>query len=504
MQELLIYIISKTFQYLKNKMNLLTKSKYLIGLQCLKYLWIAIHQPNKIPEPDKQAQSKFDEGTKVGNLAKQWFPLGIDIPAEDFEENQKQTKELLKQRKPLFEAGFQVDELFSRADILNPINKNEWEIIEVKSGTEVKDINIDDVAFQKYIYEKSGLKVSKCYLMHINSEYVRKGDIDIKQLFILEDITSKVNENINLVPEKVKEMLEILKEKKCPNIHIHKNCNDPYECPLKECWGFLPEHNIFNLYRMGKKGFKLLEEGIQNIEDMPEDYKLNNNQKIQLQCAKTGKPNINKSGIKNFLNTLAYPLYFLDFETFNTVLPMFENTSPYQQIPFQFSLHVVKDKKSEPVHHEFLYDKKDDPRPAFLKELQKVLGTKGSIIVYNQSFEITRLKELALAFPEYSSWVPAVLSRINDLLIPFRNFSYYNPKQHGSASIKEVLPAIVGKSYKNMEINNGGDASLSFMEITYGNVKDSVKKKIRENLLKYCGLDSEGMVWIVEKLRKLI
>ncbi len=482
------------------KMNLITKSKYLIGLQCPKYLWIAVHNKNKIPEPDKQAQHTFDEGTKVGELATKLFPLGINLANLDFQNNINQTKQSLKQRKPIFEAGFLQANLFSRADILNPINENEWEIIEVKSGTKVKDINIDDVAFQKHVYEKCGLKITKCSLMHINNEYIRKSEINPNELFIIEDITQKVNENINLVPQKIKEMQEIL-EQDCPEITIHNNCNKPYDCPLTECWDFLPEHNVFSLYRIGKKSFELLENNIQEIADIPEDYKLNDKQNIQLKCAKTGKPNVNKDGIKHFLNTLNYPLYYLDFETFNTAVPLFDGTKPYQQVPFQFSLHVVQ-KDGKTVHHEFLYDGSSDPRPEFLKKLMEVLGSKGSIVVYNQSFEIARLKELALAFPEYEKWVLAVVDRVVDLIIPFRNFSYYNPKQKGSASLKYVLPALTGKSYEGMEIADGGDASLSFFEIAYENGEN--KEKVRENLLKYCCLDTEAMVWIVNKLKELV
>ena len=479
---------------------IITKSKYLIGLQCLKYLWIAVHNKEKIPEPDKSAQHRFDEGTKVGELATKLFPLGIDLANLDYKENIKQTKEALKQRKPIFEAGFEINNLFSRADILNPINENEWEIIEVKSGTKVKDINIDDVAFQKHVYEKAGLKITKCTLMHLNSEYIKKEDINIQELFTLDDITTKVNE-INYIEEKVKEMQTIL-EQDSPNITIHNNCNKPYDCPITECFDFLPEHNIFNLYRIGKKGFELLENNIKEIKDIPEDYKLTEKQNIQLSCAKNNKININKHGIKHFLNTLIYPLYYLDFETFNTAIPMFENTSPYSQICFQFSLHVVKEEGAKPEHYEFLYDGSSDPRPEFLKELQKVLGSEGSVVVYNQSFEISRLREMGLAFPEYGSWVSGVVSRVVDLIIPFRNFSYYNPKQKGSCSIKYVLPAVVGKSYSDLEISNGGEASLGFFEIAYEGGVD--KGEVRSNLLKYCGLDTEAMVLIVEKLNGLV
>lgn len=201
--------------------KLLSKSNYLNGLQCTKLLWVAINDKTRFPEIDEAQQHLFDEGHAVGDYAKKLFPGGIDIPTEDFKGNLKKSQELLKERKPLFEPAFSPEGLriYSRADILEPIGKNEWNIVEVKSSTQVKDINISDVAFQKYCYEKSGLKINKCFLMHINNEYVRQGEIEINKLFTKEDITEKVEEEIKLVPSRIKEMFVIIDGEE-PNISI--------------------------------------------------------------------------------------------------------------------------------------------------------------------------------------------------------------------------------------------------------------------------------------------
>ncbi|MCK4922867.1 MAG: DUF2779 domain-containing protein, partial [Bacteroidales bacterium] len=213
--------------------------------------------------------------------------------------------------------------------------------------------------------------------------------------------------------------------------------------------------------------------------------------------------------IKKFLDTLKHPLYFLDFETFNTAIPLYDGVRPYQQITFQFSLYVQDKPDGKLVHHSFLAEGKEDPRLMFLSSLQKVLGEKGSIIAYNQSFEIGRLKELAEAFTDYKKWIESILPRFIDLMVPFRKFYYYNPVQQGSASIKKVLPAITGKGYDDMEISEGGTASLEFLRITQGASDGTFPdnneiKKVRENLEKYCALDTEGMVWIVNRLKELI
>ncbi len=477
--------------------SLLTKSKYLTGMQCPKLLWITFHQPEKIPEVDASTQYRFDQGHLVGELAKKLYPGGIDIPT-DFKSNLDKTKELLKQNKPLFEAGVLVEETFARADVLVPVKDGTWDIVEVKSSTSVKDENIHDISFQKFIYEKSGLKIRKCSLLHINNEYVKKGEIDPKQLFALEDISKEVDEAIVGIQERIDGMLKIIHSDKMPNIKISHSCHAPYPCLVDECWKFLPEHNVFDLYRVGKKAFDLVENGILALEDVPDDFKVTDIQTIQLKCSKTKCPHINKAEIKKFLDSLQESVHFLDFETFATAIPLFDGTKPYQAIPFQFSLHV--DNK----HHSFLASSKDDPRREFLSALKKVIGDKGSIVVYNQSFEQGRLKELAEAFPEEKKWIDLVIARMVDLLIPFRSFHYYHPQQKGSASIKEVLPALTGKSYSEMEIEDGGTASLSFLTMVQEDITKAEKLKIRKDLEDYCGLDTEGMVWIIEKLKEMV
>ena len=478
-------------------MVLLSKSKYLIGLQCLKYFWISLHEKDRIPEVDLATQHKFDQGHLVGQLAKQLFPDGIDIPEADFKQNLEKTKEFIKLGKPLFEPAFMVGNLYSRADILVP-NGDGWNIIEVKSGTKVKDINVHDVAFQKYVYELAGLKIKKCFLMHINNEYVKEGEINPEEILTKEEITSEVEEVIVGIKDRIDNMLNVMKNDLCPDIKISKDCADPYDCPLEgDCWGFLPESSVFDLYRGGKKCFQLFEDGVVHISDIPHEYKLTDKQGIQHQCELKNEVYVTKEGIKHFLNTLKGTLYYLDFETFRTAIPLLDGTKPYQQIPFQWSLHVSSN--GDLKHYEFLHDSKEDPRLAFLKSLKEVLGDKGTIITYNQSFEISRLREMASAYPEYKDWVENVVARVVDLIIPFRNFHYYNPKQKGSCGLKKVLPAIVGKDYSKLEISDGDTASLSYLSMIYADNGDC-----RKDLLKYCKLDTEAMVWIVEKLRGLV
>ena len=483
--------------------KLLTKSKYIIGLQCPKYLWTAVNAKEQIPPPDLATQHRFDEGSKVGEFATKLYPMGTFVKG-DFMENIRKSKTLLAERRPLFEAGFMVNNCFSRVDILNPVEDDAWDIIEVKSATKTKEVNIDDVSFQRYCYENAGIKIRKCFLMHINNQYVRQGDIDPQQLFTLEDITEEVEKASHGIEVRIKDMLEIINSAK-PEEEIGPHCSDPYACPLiKECWKFLPKNHVFNLYRGKKLGNDLFQSGILAIKDIPEDYKLSVKQRIQLNCAKSEQTHIDKEALSNFISQLEYPIHFLDFETYSTVIPLYDNLKPYQRVPFQFSLHILNSLNDKPQHYSFLAEGSDDPRRAFLDNMKKMIGEKGSIVVYNQAFEIGVMKELVAIFPEDEEWVSSIIKRVEDLLIPFRAFDYYNPSQQGSASVKKVLPALTGKTYDNMDIHEGEGASIEYARITHTEVTEEDRQKIRADLEEYCGLDTEGLIFILRELDKII
>jgi len=252
-----------------------------------------------------------------------------------------------------------------------------------------------------------------------------------------------------------------------------------------------------------RKYWELYEEGILDIKDIPKDEILSSNKDQRIKEAVDGnKIIINKNKIRNFLKELQYPLYYLDFETFDTAIPIFNQSKPYQKIPFQYSLHI-QDENNKVKHFEFLARRGKDPRPELLVRLKKEIGQTGSIIVFNKTFEISVLKKLAEDFPGYESFIENTINRIIDLAEPFKNYDYYNPVQKGRYSLKAVLPAVTGKGYSNLEIGNGIDASMKYF---YSHIKDDLKNidEIRNNLLKYCCLDTEGMIWIIDELKKII
>ncbi len=486
----------------------ISKSRYLSGLQCEKLLWHYYNARDLIPQVDDATQAIFDQGHLVGQCARQLFPGGIEVAGGIIAPwlVDKISRNEVKLRKPLFEAGFLFQGAFARADILNPVGPDKWDIIEVKSSTEVKEINLHDLSLQLFVYEGAGLNIRHCILLHINRDYVRHGPIDPERLFSPEDITKQVRDLLPGVGgrlEKLKKMIG----RKCPEIPIGARCDDPYPCPLHEyCWDFLPKHHVLTLNHIrSDRGFELIENGIRDIREIPPEFPLSGNQTIQLRSVKSGKAHIDREAIRDFTEKLKYPLSFLDFETFQTAIPLFDGTRPYQMIPFQYSLHRQERPGGRLEHFEHLSDGSEDPRRRILQNLKSLLKADGSIIAYNAVFERGVLRQLSESFDGYRRWFDGLEPRIVDLLVPFRSFAYYHPSQVGSASIKAVLPALVGESYEGLEISEGEMASREFLRVTFGeDVEEKERSTVRKQLLKYCRQDTMGMVKIVSKLERFV
>lgn len=459
------------------------------------------------PTPEGQ-QAIFDQGHRVGELAQQLFPGGVmaafGLP-EGFMQSMKYTRELIDQgQKIIYEAGFMFEKTHCFVDIL--VNdQNSWKIYEVKSSTEVKEINIYDAAFQYRILKNSGLDISDISIIHINNQYHRTGDLDVSQLFTIESIFEDVLKLDGEIEKLLHQEFEALEEDDVPDLDIGPHCFVPYQCNFAgHCWYHIPEYSVFDIsrLRMDKK-FDLYKSGNLNTTDIPDSYSLNTNQELQVQADKTGKSIINKRAINDFLQVLSYPLYFLDFETFNPGIPLYDHSRPYQQVVFQYSLHIMESPDSPLKHSEFLGIPQEDPRIPMVRQLLNELSNKGTILVYNKGFETGRLKEIAQDFPEFKSPIQHVLKRIEDLMTPFQQKHYYTPAMKGSYSIKHVLPALVPSfSYEDLEINNGENASLAFANLLYEKDPERINQ-VRNNLLAYCEMDTLAMVEILKILDSL-
>ncbi|MBI4016528.1 MAG: DUF2779 domain-containing protein [Candidatus Aenigmarchaeota archaeon] len=477
----------------------LSKSRFKIGLACPKLLWCMFNSPDKVPPVDEATQAIFDQGHEVGDLAKKHYPGGVEVDwNKGFNYTLERTKELVKQRKTIFEASFKHKQAYCRVDVLVS-DGEEWELVEVKSSSKVKDEHYWDVAFQLYCLEGAGIHVRRCHVMHINNEYVRQGAIDAQQLFVMQEVTKQVTELLPRIEEKIEEMVRIIKNPKMPLPALGTECVNPEKCPV--CMKDLPEHNVTELYWIGKKAYPLINQGITRIADLPKDFKLNPKQKIQKNCILSEKPYIDSPAIKEFLKQIKYPIYLLDFETIQPAIPLFDKTRPFQHVPFQLSLHIIEKPRAKPEHIEFLAENADDPRTSIMNTL-KTIGRIGTVLAYNMSFEKGVIEDIQELFPK-EKWLHSLIDRMDDLLTPFKNFWYYNPKQHGSCSIKSVLPALTGKTYKHLEISKGDEAARKFLAMTYKSEKMD-KGKLRKALLEYCKQDTEGMMEILIVLEDAI
>ncbi len=487
----------------------LSKSQYIRGLQCHKSLWLYKNKPELRDTPDSAQESLFNTGYQVGDLAKNLFPKGVEIEfdASNFNGMIQKTEEFIaNDTKVIYEATFKENDIFAMADILVK-NGDAWNIYEVKGSTSVKEYHLNDAAIQWYALSNA-IKINRTYIVHINNSYVREGELDIKELFTIEDVTDEVLIRQDDIPLYLSQMDEIL-QGNMPDIDIGTHCSDPHGCDFWDyCWKHIPRPSVFNLYRMwGSKKFELYYKGIVSYDDIiNNNIPLNDTQKLQVEAYQSGTVTINKPIIKEFLDEIQYPINFFDFETFQNAIPRFENQRPYGQIPFQYSLHILhKDGTLE--HKEFLGDENSDPRLALIEQMLSDITPIGSIVAYNQSFEIGRIKDLASFAPEYEQELLAFNERFLDLIVPFRQKGYYHPDFNGSFSIKAVLPAMFPGNdelnYKKLgSVQNGGDAMDTFANLHL--LKDKSKRdEIRKDLLAYCHLDTLAMVRILEKLYEI-
>jgi len=484
----------------------ISKSKYLAGLQCPKLLWVSYNSKEEIPEPTDSDQAIFDQGNLVTEIAHGLFPGGIEVPGRtEYDEILAKTQELLPLRKPLFEPGFKYRNAYARPDILKPNKDGSWDIFEVKSAGKVKDVYYPDIALQKYCYEGAGLKIRKCHVIHINKEYIRRGEIEPKELFTTVDVTDEIEGRVREVGKNLAWMMEVIGRRTRPEIKVGLQCDAPYECPVRdECWNFLPESSIFEFHGMWQKhALEMMGEGIMRMQDVPPERLKTPKHLIQQKSHVGNKPYADPAGLQKFLNQLEFPLHFLDFETIGAAVPVYEGTSPFQQIPFQFSLHILPEWGKKPVHHAFLAENREDPRPEFLKKLKALIQPKGTILAFRMSFEKSCLEKSAEAFPLYQKWAAGVDKRFIDLLVPFQQFHYYDPKQHGSCSIKSVYPALIGKSYDGMTISDGSQANREFGRVTFTDgISEAEKRRVYDGLLEYCKLDTQAMIDILDVLRR--
>ena len=484
----------------------LSKSKYCNAIQCKKMLWLEKYKPEQKEELNNE--SVLDNGNLVHDLARNLFGDHITI---EFNEDlnvmiENTTKALEKEKVVIAEASFNYNDNFCSVDILKK-NKERYEIYEVKSSTEVKDIYIIDASYQTYVLRSLGYDVKKVSIVTLNNKYKRKKELELDKLFNISDYTEEVLFNQKEIEENIRQINLYMKQQKEPKDDIDNKCFKPYPCPFfKYCTKNLPKQNIFDIRRMtNNKKIKLYKEGIYTFKDLL-NSNIDDKSKQQIEYELNDKKDyIDKEKINTFLNTLTEPLYFLDFETFQSPIPPYDGIKPYDQIPFQYSLHYIENNKL--YHKEFLAPSGIDPRRSLAESLVKDIPLDVCTLAYNMSFEKNVIKSLASIYPDLSFHLLNIYNNIKDLMIPFKDRYYYTKEMHGSYSIKYVLPALFpddeSLNYHNLDlIHNGSEAMNSFAKLEENSKQD--QEYIRERLLRYCELDTYAMVKIYEKLKEVI
>ena len=485
----------------------LSKSKYCNAIQCNKMLWLEINKKEEKEEIGNE--SILENGKEVGEVAKNLFKDRVDIEFNnDLNIMINETKKHLeKENVVITEASFIYENNFCSVDILKK-EKGNFEIYEVKSSTSINEIYLDDIAYQLYVLKNAGFNVIKTCIVYINSNYVRNKELDLNELFITEDVTDIALSKQKDVENKLEEINKYMEKKEEPNDDIGLHCTRPYECPyFKYCTKNLPLNNVFNIRRMQNKAkFKFYHNGIISFEDLL-NQKLDPKFRQQIEFELYDKESyIDKKEIKKFLDTLSFPLYFLDFESYQQPIPMYDGIKPYMQIPFQYSLHYYEEEKGNLFHKEFLAEANIDPRRKLAEALVNDIPKDVTTIAYNMMFEKMVIKNLANLYPDLKDHLMNIHDNMKDLMIPFKDRHYYKKEMQGSYSIKYVLPALFpddeSLNYKNLDlIHNGSEAMNMFANL--GNMDLETQKKVRYSLLKYCELDTFAMVKIWQKLGEL-
>ena len=484
----------------------LSKSTFVRGLQCEKSLYLYKNHYNLKDPISTSKQAVFDQGNEIGLLAQSLFPGGVDAsPINHFNilDSVTKTKEFLSAGETIiYEATFLFNEVLIALDVLVKDNQG-WKAYEVKSSTSVSDTHIKDAAIQYYTITNSGLNLEDISIVHINNKYVLNDNIDVDQLFTIKSVKERVQKFLPKIALEISRLKSVLELKNVPKTEIGPYCNKPYECDFKgTCWINVPKYSIFDLSKLKlTKKLELYKNGVHTIDQINlQETKLTTNQALQVKTEVSKTPYVNKKNIDKFLSDLNYPLHFLDFETINPAVPKYNGTKPYQQVLFQYSLHLKKSKTSSLEHKEYLADPNKDPRIGFIINLISDCGISGDILVYNIGFERARLNELAEQFPKFKTQLKSIVGRLKDLMIPFQKKWYYTHEMRGSYSIKQVLPALVPElTYNRLNIQSGEFSKLTFLSMVNKTFRGN-KQLSRNDLLEYCMTDTYAMVKILNKL----
>ncbi|OIR06111.1 hypothetical protein GALL_119080 [mine drainage metagenome] len=486
--------IDQRTQYNSDMAKHITKSRVLSGLRCPKRLWLQTFRP-ELATNTPTSDLTIANGNEVGKVARLNYPNGILIEfIEQPDLAVVETKRWLNSSPsvPLFEAAFVHAGVLVRADILMPV-ENSWRVIEVKSSGSVKDHHLIDCAVQLWVMEGARIDVKQVCLAHVDTDFVYAGDGNFDRLLVEEDITDRVRELLPNVPEWLA-LHRVILDNPVPAVRMGSQCKP--DCQFTDhCEKDETEYPVSILPNGRRLITDLQDAGYDDIRAIPEGVLTNNRHIMVWQATRTNQAFISPTLKTEFAN-LPYPRFYLDFETINFVIPRWAGTRPHQQLPFQWSCHVER-QRGELEHREFLYTSGNAPMLAFAESLIVAVETDGPIIVYG-TFESTVIKGLIEFYPDLGNPLNDILDRLVNLL-PWLQNHYYHPAMKGSWSIKTVLPTIAPDlDYSQLDdVQNGTLAQLAYLDIIDPDTPPVVRDQKIHNLLRYCELDTQAMFEVV-------
>jgi len=489
----------------------ISKSDYMLFLRHPAWLWLKKHDKDKLPPVDDDTQAIFDAGFLFESYAEQLFPDAVKLGFDGYGEYlslTRRTKEAIDSgATTIIQARFEAGQITCICDVLVKTGDDTFDLYEIKSSTSAKPEHEPDLAFQMVVLEESDYKVGNIYVVHVNNQYIRNGEVIAKELTAVTDVTDKVKSLRESTKQGIVEALKVVASPECPDIspaHAKMGAFGDW-LGIYKTLADVEEYSIYNLCSPGASKIGELEKmGIKKIADIPDDFPLNEKQRNQVNTTKYDKVCIDKPAIKTFLDNLKYPLYFLDYETLSSVVPYFDGLGPYKQLPFQYSLHVMEKPDGEVKHFEYLHSDNSNPVKPLSETLKSQIGTEGTVLVWYEGFEKSCNELMGLVSPEFKQFYEELNNRVVDLMIPFSTCAYVHKDFFGSASIKKVLPALIPElSYKDLDIHAGGAAQRLWMETVLDDKRPNEKEKILSDLLKYCELDTLAMVRIYQFLNKL-
>jgi hypothetical protein len=474
----------------------LSKSRIISNRQCPKRLWLTVKRPGLLD--DTATKAAMETGNNLGVIARKLVPGGVLIDTDALRAALRQTAQALaaKPRVPIFEATVQHAGVLVRADVLIPQGRR-WRMVEVKSSASVKDYQVEDAAIQSWVFRQAGVPLCGEGIAHINTAFVYPGGDNYDGLLIEQHQSGAVAALQPQVPQWIESARKTLSLRQQPNIAPGAQCTDPFPCPFQyHCIPPQEGYPVHILPHGGKLVAQLQAEGYTDLRDIPEG-RLSNPRHVRIWAAtRSGKPYINPS-LRETLRALPCPRIYIDFETLNPAIPLWAGTRPYQQIPFQWSCHIQQTDGSV-EHQAFLAEGHGDPRPEFIRTLLAAVGKTGPVLVWNQTFEASRLKELAEAYPPFTARIQKVIDRMVDLL-PLAREHYYHPDMMGSWSIKAVLPTMAPDlAYDDLEVGDGMQAQEAFRHILSQEIDADERESKRKSLLAYCERDTLAMARVVE------